>query len=114
MASNQDSRHLERREPLISPIRLTPHERTRLALVGVAGLTLYWLLTTSFDALGSFIFALASAYLMLPLVDLLDRRLPGYIYRRFAEDYSHHKAEASMPSRHDEETPQGKEHTARR
>jgi predicted PurR-regulated permease PerM len=65
-----------RREPLIPSIRVTPGERNRLILVAVAGLVLYWLLQQSFDALGPFLFALAVAYLMSPLVDRLHRFMP--------------------------------------
>ncbi|MBF6612913.1 MAG: AI-2E family transporter [Chloroflexi bacterium] len=63
-------------EPLLPPIRVTPQQRNRLILVGLAAIVLLWLLNQSFAALGPFIFALVLAYLMLPLVDLLDRLLP--------------------------------------
>ncbi len=62
--------------PLLPPIRVTLQQRNRLILVGLAAIVLLWLLNQSFAALGPFIFALVLAYLMLPLVDLLDRLLP--------------------------------------
>ncbi len=65
-----------RREPLIPEIRVTPAERNRLILVGIAGLVLWWLLRQSFDALGPFVFALGLAYLMSPLVDFFQRIMP--------------------------------------
>jgi predicted PurR-regulated permease PerM len=63
-------------EPLIPRIRVTRQERNRLVLVGIAGVVLWWLLSTSWDALGPFIFALVVAYLMMPLVDRLARYMP--------------------------------------
>ena len=66
----------EKREPLIPRVRVTPAERNRLVLVGITGLFVYWLFSQSIDALGPFFFALALAYLMVPLVDLFDRAMP--------------------------------------
>ena len=70
------SGHATELEPLIPRIRVTRQERNRLILVGVAALGLCWLLSTSWDALGPFIFALVLAYLMMPLVDRLARFTP--------------------------------------
>ncbi len=63
-------------EPLVPRVRVTPSERNRLILVGLAAVVLLWLLFQSFDAMGPFILALVLGYLMLPLVDLLDRFFP--------------------------------------
>lgn len=65
-----------RRESLIPPFRVTPRERNRLILVGIAALVVWWLLSQSLDAMGPFIFALVLGYLMLPLVDRLSKFLP--------------------------------------
>ncbi|HKP54484.1 MAG TPA: AI-2E family transporter [Chloroflexia bacterium] len=65
-----------RREPLIPPLRVTPRERNRLILVGIAALVVWWLLSQSLDAMGPFILALILGYLMLPLVDRLSKFLP--------------------------------------
>ncbi|MFL5732122.1 MAG: AI-2E family transporter [Chloroflexia bacterium] len=76
MTNDVSTEHADRRGPLIPPIRITAHERWRLVLVGLAVLVVWWLLAQSFDALGPFIFALVLGYLMLPVVDRLDRFLP--------------------------------------
>jgi predicted PurR-regulated permease PerM len=74
------SDHIEapagKREPLIPPLQVTPRERNRLILVGIAVLVIWWLLSQSLDALTPFIVALVLGYLMLPLVDRLSRFLP--------------------------------------
>ena len=36
-----------------------------------------------------------------------------YLYRRFAEDFTPRQAEASVPSRHDEQTEHGRAHEAK-
>src|SRR4051794_36628656 len=64
------------RGPLIPRISITSADRNRLILVIIAGLVLYWLIAQSIDALGPFLFALALAYLMSPLVDFFDRAMP--------------------------------------
>ncbi len=76
--SNGDARsgRNEPLEPLIPRIRVTPRQRARLVLVGLALLVVWWLLNQSWDALGPFIIALVLGYLMLPLVDRLSRFLP--------------------------------------
>jgi predicted PurR-regulated permease PerM len=74
--NHEGSVQAEELEPLIPRIRVTRRERNRLILVGVAGLSLCWLLSTSWDALGPFIFALVLGYLMMPLVDRLARFTP--------------------------------------
>lgn len=76
--SNGDARSGpdEPREPLIPKIRVTPRQRARLILVGIAILVVWWLLYQSWDALGPFIIALVLGYLMLPLVDRLSRFIP--------------------------------------
>jgi predicted PurR-regulated permease PerM len=66
----------EPKEPLIPRFRVTPSERNRLILVGIAILVLWWLFDQSRGALGPFIIALVLAYLMSPLVDMLSVRLP--------------------------------------
>jgi predicted PurR-regulated permease PerM len=66
----------EPKEPLIPRFRVTPSERNRLILVGIAVLVLWWLFDQSRGALGPFIIALVLAYLMSPLVDMLSVRLP--------------------------------------
>ncbi len=68
-----------RREPLLPPLRVTPRERSRLILAGIAALVLLWLFVQSYDALGPFILALVLAYLMLPLVDRLSFYLPRVV-----------------------------------
>ena len=77
MAANLEERANDaRKEPLIPRIRVTPQERNRLILVGIAGIVLWWLLSRSMAALAPFIVALILAYLMTPLIDRLDRFLP--------------------------------------
>ena len=66
-------------EPLLPEIRVTPRQRARLILVGLALLVVWWLLNQSWDALGPFIIALVLAYLMLPLVDRLSRFMPRVV-----------------------------------
>ncbi|HET6262532.1 MAG TPA: AI-2E family transporter [Chloroflexia bacterium] len=79
--SNGDAqtRRDEPLEPLIPRIRVTPRQRARLVLVGIAIFVVWWLLNQSWDALGPFIIALVLAYLMLPLVDRLSRFLPRVV-----------------------------------
>ncbi len=48
----------------------------RWALVGLALYTIYWLLRQSFSALTPFIFGLVLAYLLTPIVNWLNRRMP--------------------------------------
>jgi predicted PurR-regulated permease PerM len=74
--TNMDAESLE---PLIPRIRVTRRERNRLILVLLAALVVLWLFFQSWDALGPFVFALVLAYLMLPLVNLLDRFLPRVV-----------------------------------
>ncbi|MDQ3929287.1 MAG: AI-2E family transporter [Chloroflexota bacterium] len=76
--SNGDARtgRNEPLEPLLPEIRVTPRQRARLLLVGLALLVVWWLLNQSWDALGPFIIALVLGYLMLPLVDRLGRFMP--------------------------------------
>ncbi|MEA2574341.1 MAG: hypothetical protein QOH93_1639 [Chloroflexia bacterium] len=66
-------------EPLLPEIRVTPRQRARLVLVGLALFVVWWLLNQSWDALGPFIIALVLAYLMLPLVDRLSRFMPRVV-----------------------------------
>lgn len=66
-------------EPLIPRIRATRRERNRLILVLLAALVVLWLFFQSWDALGPFIFALVLGYLMLSLIDILDRFLPRVV-----------------------------------
>ncbi|HET6314702.1 MAG TPA: AI-2E family transporter [Chloroflexia bacterium] len=79
--SNGDAqtRRDEPLEPLIPRIRVTPRQRARLVLVGIAIFVVWWLLNQSWDALGPFVIALVLAYLMLPLVDRLSRFLPRVV-----------------------------------
>lgn len=70
------SRTSRRLEPLVPRIQVTRQDRNRLILVAIAALVVYWLLSQSLDALGPFIIALVLGYLMLPLVDLLNKFLP--------------------------------------
>lgn len=76
MSSEHTDVEVGRREPLIPPLRVTPSERNRLILVGIAALVVWWLLSQSLDAMGPFILALILGYLMLPLVDRLSKFLP--------------------------------------
>jgi predicted PurR-regulated permease PerM len=55
---------------------MTRRERNRLILVALALIVVWWLLSHAWHALGPFIFGLVLAYLMMPLVDLLDKYLP--------------------------------------
>ena len=64
------------RGPLFPRISVTSADRNRIILVIIAALVLYWLIAQSIDALGPFLFALALAYLMSPLVDFFDRAMP--------------------------------------
>lgn len=66
-------------EPLIPRIRATRRERNRLILVLLAALVVLWLFFQPWDALGPFIFALVLGYLMLSLIDILDRFLPRVV-----------------------------------
>jgi predicted PurR-regulated permease PerM len=64
------------RVSLIPSFTMTRRERNRLILVVIALLVLWWILDNSMQALGPFIFGLVLAYLMMPLVDRLDRYMP--------------------------------------
>lgn len=79
MTSDHTDVSAVRREALIPPLQVTPRERNRLILVGIAVLVVGWLLSQSFDAFGPFILALILGYLMLPLVDRLSRVLPRVV-----------------------------------
>jgi predicted PurR-regulated permease PerM len=55
---------------------MTRRERNRIILVALALLVLWWILSNALPALGPFIFGLVLAYLMMPLVDMLNKWLP--------------------------------------
>jgi predicted PurR-regulated permease PerM len=57
-------------------LNMTPSQRNRLILVGIAVLGLLWLLGQAGTGLVPFIFALVLAYLLTPLVDRLARVMP--------------------------------------
>lgn len=78
-STTEGARRLEPLEPLIPRIRVTPSERNRLILAAIAVLIVLWLLERSLGALVPFILALVLGYLMLPLVDLLDRVMPRVV-----------------------------------
>ena len=54
-------------------LNMTPSQRNRLILVGIAVLGLLWLLGQAGSGLVPFVFALVLAYLLTPLVDRLAR-----------------------------------------
>jgi predicted PurR-regulated permease PerM len=56
---------------------------------------------------GSQVMGLVGLIIAVPVAAIL-RDIYLYLYRRFAEGYSSHEAEASVPSRQDEESPEGK------
>ena len=76
MSYNRGRRRGDERVSLIPTFTMSRLDRNRLVLVALALLVLWWLVSHAWAALGPFIFGLVLAYLMMPLVDLLDRYLP--------------------------------------